>query len=482
MRGLEGKTRAILNGQNAIISGVTLPVDGDCGFGWTPNGLKFAFDQTSFVNSATTTPPAAILDPTTPAQALWVLTGGWPTATSQANLYGLGYLTSSLMFAESYSPWTRAIVSPGDPLSLGSSSIPFQSVQQPTLALDSYYFSAVNLFTGAASGPIPGGDTFDATQSQPVIICGVGQPLLVGGWAKYHVNGVSSGKSAYLGQYFAKAEKMDANGQKHLSGTLSEYGEFFPTETGHYVLTTMPDALGLGNTGTCDVYVIGLQLDANHDGAMDPTFTGPDSTSPGQPFRFWINNDHDEPGTGGNADQDLDMPSAPDYRYGRIRCARNLEDFARLWVNCLPPLLASQGYSITLNLTTFNGNPAINLYAANDPAGGTGYLTDPSAAQQQFTQQFINGQLIFDFAQQLKTLRDGGQTYTFPLGGDGTPAFTHFLFEGAGIGTAELDLTISQCHRADQNRPPVGTSKPASPRREIHNSFVVWFKECSTVG
>jgi len=34
------------------------------------------------------------------------------------------------------------------------------------------------------------------------------------------------------------------------------------------------------------------------------------------------------------------------------------------------------------------------------------------------------------------------------------------------------------CQRADQNQPLVGTSKPASLRREIHNSFRVCFKGC----
>ena len=38
--------------------------------------------------------------------------------------------------------------------------------------------------------------------------------------------------------------------------------------------------------------------------------------------------------------------------------------------------------------------------------------------------------------------------------------------------------TRQGCHRADQNRPLVGTSKPASLRREIHNSFLIGFKEC----
>ena len=34
-----------------------------------------------------------------------------------------------------------------------------------------------------------------------------------------------------------------------------------------------------------------------------------------------------------------------------------------------------------------------------------------------------------------------------------------------------------QCHRADQNQPVVGSSKPATLRRESHNSFFVGFKE-----
>jgi transposase InsO family protein len=33
------------------------------------------------------------------------------------------------------------------------------------------------------------------------------------------------------------------------------------------------------------------------------------------------------------------------------------------------------------------------------------------------------------------------------------------------------------CHRADQNQPLVGVSKPATLRRESHNSFFVGFKE-----
>jgi hypothetical protein len=33
------------------------------------------------------------------------------------------------------------------------------------------------------------------------------------------------------------------------------------------------------------------------------------------------------------------------------------------------------------------------------------------------------------------------------------------------------------CHRADQNQPLVGSSKPATLRWQSHNSFLICFKE-----
>src|SRR5713101_2455415 len=126
-----------------------------------------------------------------------------------------------------------------------------------------------------------------------------------------------------------------------------------------------------------------------------------------------------------------------------MNCQRNLEDFARLWVTGLPVLPANQGYTVTLSMTPSSGSPSINLYAANDPAGGTGYLTDPVAAVNQFTRQYLNGQLIIDYASQLATIKSG-QSYTLAVNTDGTLQRSHFLFEGAGIGQCELVLTISQ--------------------------------------
>src|SRR5207248_2387816 len=86
---------------------------------------------------------------------------------------------------------------------------------------------------------------------------------------------------------------------------------------------------------------------------------------------------------------------------------------------------------------------SINLYAANDPAGGTGYLTDTNAAAAQFTRQFLGGQLIFDYAKRLAPL-NSTQGYTVQVFSDGTPQYTKFLFEGTGVGSGQLVLTVSQ--------------------------------------
>lgn len=194
--------------------------------------------------------------------------------------------------------------------------------------------------------------------------------------------------------------------------------------------------------------VIKLQLDVNHDGTMDLSFGGPDNTSPDRPFVFWVNNDHDEPASGSNPDRDLNNwgvppPFPPDYTYGAIRCQRNLEDFARLWVCCLPKLPSTSGCTITLGMTALSGNPAINLYAQYDTNGSAAYLSDTNAATAQFTQYRLNGQVVFDSSKKLGTI-NSNQAYTLPVGTDGTPDYTNFLFEGAGIGFGQLMLTISQ--------------------------------------
>ena len=41
---------------------------------------------------------------------------------------------------------------------------------------------------------------------------------------------------------------------------------------------------------------------------------------------------------------------------------------------------------------------------------------------------------------------------------------------------ATFQAAEPNCHRANQNQPPMGESKPATLRREIHITYWIWFK------
>jgi pimeloyl-ACP methyl ester carboxylesterase len=154
---------------------------------------------------------------------------------------------------------------------------------------------------------------------------------------------------------------------------------------------------------------------------------------------FWVNNDRDDVGTGGNPDRDVWLPpngatNNNDYSFGQIRTMRNLEDFSRLWICGMPTLPASQGYSVQIGWSQIeSGAPKLRLYRASETNGGIGYLTNITICSQQ----------ILD--------------YNYPVG-EVTPTsslslptswFTnglnrYFLFEAGGIGKGALTLTIYQ--------------------------------------
>jgi hypothetical protein len=181
----------------------------------------------------------------------------------------------------------------------------------PTLNFVNYYFAplinpngnTMNLPSGDQQPfPLPIDDSFNVTnQTPPVMVGSVGQPMILGGWAKYSVQG-SSGKYAYLGQYFmtnAFLLNTSGNATTNVVGILSPYGEFFPLQAGAAALVTMPD-IDTGAQGTGVVRVVSLNADANHDGTLDFTYAGPDQTSPSRPFRFWINDNQDDGDYGGD--------------------------------------------------------------------------------------------------------------------------------------------------------------------------------------
>jgi hypothetical protein len=341
-------------------------------------------------------------------------------------------------------------LSPGGSVSEANVSTFYSQTADPNLQLVNYYFAPVatqgTWVTGDSTPyqayPIPTLTGFANTNQTGVMIASVGTPTVIGGWAKFAIQNGNPNKFAYLGQYYITNAFVMTNGivTTNTTGVVSPYGDFFPTEPGAVAMITMPD-IDTGQQGTGVVQVISLVLDKNHDGTMDTSFAGLDNTSQANPMVWWVNNDND--GTGIGKDIEV-MPGTPvDYQYGNIRSQRNLEDFSRLWVCGLPKLPTTNGYAITLSMSAVSGSPAINLYRSFDTNGSASYLSNTNAAAAQFTQWYLGDQLIFDFAQKLGTI-NSSQTYNLPVSTDGTPDYTHFLFEGAGIGEGQLTMTISQ--------------------------------------
>ncbi len=345
----------------------------------------------------------------------------------------------------------------------------YSQVQTPSLANVGYYFAPLinpNLNTmnlppvNQQPSPLPIDDTFNVTNQTPLIVGAVGQPMIIGAWAKYSISNSSPTKFAYLGQYFVtNAFLLDASGNAttNLAGIVSPYGEFFPTQAGRAQLITMQD-IDTGQQGTNIVQIVSLNVDANHDGMMDLSYFGQDQTSPNKPYVFWCNNNFDrwhavdfatdteqddlQQGDAGLYNLD---PNDPDYNYTVsgsrvIPCTRDLEDFSRLWINGVTSnLLAAlpSGSTITLNWGDVgnpnSGNPTIDLFAAADTDGGIGYLTNSTIAAEQtnITQCPYIGRLAPGGSLQLNTIQFNNW------------AGNYFIWCGVGNGSGKLNLTFA---------------------------------------
>jgi hypothetical protein len=220
---------------------------------------------------------------------------------------------------------------------------------------------------------------------------------------------------------------------------------------------TKPD-ITTGQRGTNVINVIGLQLDFNHDGTMDPSFMGPDSTSPARPFQFWINNNYDRWHTVDITDSEqddlliADCPYAPDqnipdYNYTNltgnraIPCTRDLEDFARLWVSGIDSnLLAALPSNSTVTLSWGDvgypnpGNPTIDLFQAADPNGGMGYLTNALIA---------TNQIDPTLSPYIGRLGPGGSIQLNACEFDVCWRGNYFIWCGVSNGSGNLSVTIS---------------------------------------
>jgi probable HAF family extracellular repeat protein len=240
-------------------------------------------------------------------------------------------------------------------------------------------------------------------------------------------------------------------------GAMVGYADFAELDYPAYVITPMPQ----------------LAVDANRDGVIHLS-TEPvppdlsDATSPDRPFRFWVNDDDDTHGTTltqlgqdgtvtSITNTETAPPSQPDYAGHAIGTARNLEDFARLWIDLTglqSMVTTSGGIQVGLKWKSFTGSPAVNLYVSADAAGSDSYLKNDQAAYTQITDFTYSHAIAFNPTQ--PTLGPDGYpanqtvtttgTFVFPLNLlqaqlQRSPVL-HLLFEGAGVGAGQLVLVL----------------------------------------
>jgi hypothetical protein len=374
-------------------------------------------------------------------------------ASNVRNIYGLLFKSVELLYGTSDGVVT--ITLPAGQNTTESASFLYPETAQPQFQTVEYDFWSPNWTWDVSSQAnispnLPGYALFSPTNKSLLWITPVASSVRIVGYAKLAVTNGYPGVYAYLGQYFDNAYTEDANGNAttNTTGVLSPYGDFFATQPGPAALVTMPD-VDTGARGTCTVYCASAQVDKNSDGNMDLSFSGPDATSQASPMVVWVNNSHTIPGTGGNLDYDKENRgnTSPNYAAGQIICQRDLENFFRLWICGLPVLPANQGYTVTLSMSPVSGSPAINLYDSVETNGGTGYLTDTNIAAQKCL-AYAHGTSPYNvyytgpgapIAKITPSL-----SFTFPASYFTNSGNKYFLFEGAGIGSGELLLTISQ--------------------------------------
>jgi hypothetical protein len=371
----------------------------------------------------------------------------------QTNLFGLPY--NSELATIDGSPVQYFIITNGYPGGGNFGPPYYMSAVQPTLRTIGYYFARDNV------DPTPGyqDGSFTTCSTTPSPILGsVGKTMYIAGYAQQAILNGYTNVFAYLGQYFTNAFVM-SNGvlTATSAGIVSEYGGFFPILPGHIGLMTKPDPDQWNMQGTCEIDVIRLSLDVNHDGIMEESFTGPDNTTAENPYVFWANNNYDRytldsDGTNyydddvasnsRDADDFFTGVSTPDCNFKNgagnriIPCERDLADFTRLWVSGVSNTLSRlpSGSTVTLSWAGNGTSPTIDLFQAADADGGIGYLTNSTIASEQidsFYRPYIGrigpGQSI-----QLNA-----STFSNNWAGD------HFIWCGVATGNDQLNLTIS---------------------------------------
>ena len=135
----------------------------------------------------------------------------------------------------------------------------------------------------------------------------------------------------------------------------------------------------------------------------------------------------------------------PDYTSSIIGSRRDLEDFARLWINIggLQDAITTGKIQVGLKWKTVaSGTPAIKIFSSADTSGSDGYLKDDSAAAAQVTGVYNSEIKDKNNKEQVDT----NGIFILPTSfwkGAGSSALTKYLlFEGCTEGKGELELVF----------------------------------------
>jgi hypothetical protein len=142
-----------------------------------------------------------------------------------------------------------------------------------------------------------------------------------------------------------------------------------------------------------------LMVDGNRDGEMsfdDPIIHADDVTTEDKPYRFWLNNDHDDFHTVDGDDSEYDdiNDGSKDCDYTTIATMRDLEDFSRLRINLkgVTDLIKDPQTTASLEWRSISGDkivpasdgvPEIIVYQERESSVRPLYLEDEAAALHQ---------------------------------------------------------------------------------------------------
>jgi hypothetical protein len=212
-----------------------------------------------------------------------------------------------------------------------------------------------------------------------------------------------------------------------------------------------------------------LSVDANRDGTIDVTGAS-DQTTQSQPYRFWINNNEDQPTSsilfGTSPDTVPPVASSEDYLSNDIVSTRDLEDWTRLWITMHGLNSAINAGTIKVGLKWVNTTnaPGIKITTASG-TDGLDYLTDTTGAaataqRAQDPNDPNDGTMTMEGDFGRLAIRDANDSHTNITPGAGssaadfvfpqwvwtnlseTSSTTHFIFEGTSRGQGQLEIVF----------------------------------------